>query len=98
EQTRGRAFHEQLLQWAIIEGEDVVTPGLPPPQLLELLEPFGFGLGEIAALGEIRAGVVQPPLVLLVGDSRRVRGDGLPAVIPHRAVAEGLPVLRAPAR
>ena len=87
---------------AVVEREHVVLGGLDEPEPLQLGQPLGLLLGQVAGLAVVAAGaVVELPHVVVEGrhvaadhDPRRlVLGDGAPALVVDAAVAEHLEVL-----
>ena len=76
---------------AVVERERAVPAGLGEPEVHELAHLVGHLGGQVVQLRAVDVGVVELPLVVVEvapPAERRMGRDGLPPVVPDRALAE----------
>ena len=86
-QLRARRRHD-LERRTVVERERPVRTGLREPDVHELPQLVGVLGGEVVQLRAIDVGVVELPLVVVEVPptaDRRMRRDGLPALVPDAA-------------
>src|SRR5689334_13886865 len=81
---------------ALVERQHAVLAGLGPPPLDEAREHVRMLACDVAALREIAIEPVELPRVLRVRTAPMVERDGLPTVVPDRAMREHLEILCVP--
>ncbi len=78
---------------SVVEREDVIPLCLTPPQRTQPIGQRRVFAGQVTALGEVGAQVVELPVVAVEVVARLVRCDGLPATAVDASVPRGLEVL-----